>query len=101
MGELICQCGYCSPSVRHKSDCAVHNEPAMPVGPCDCGAGNWMPIETAPKDGTRFLAYCAKGGWQAVLWNDGGSSWQGRPYWSSDRDEMTPTHWMPLPEPPQ
>ena len=23
----------------HKSDCAVHNEPAMPAGPCDCGAG--------------------------------------------------------------
>jgi hypothetical protein len=24
--------------VRHASDCAVHNEPAMPNGPCDCGA---------------------------------------------------------------
>ena len=23
----------------HKSDCAVHNEPAMPAGPCDCGEG--------------------------------------------------------------
>lgn len=22
----------------HKSDCAVHNEPAYPNGPCDCGA---------------------------------------------------------------
>lgn len=22
----------------HTSDCAVHNEPAMPNGPCDCGA---------------------------------------------------------------
>jgi len=22
---------------RHWSDCAVHNEPAMPNGPCDCG----------------------------------------------------------------
>lgn len=21
----------------HKSDCAVHNEPAYPNGPCDCG----------------------------------------------------------------
>jgi len=21
----------------HKSDCAVHNEPALPAGPCDCG----------------------------------------------------------------
>ncbi len=24
---------------NHKSDCAVHNEPAMKAGPCDCGAG--------------------------------------------------------------
>ena len=23
----------------HKSDCAVHNEPAMKAGPCDCGTG--------------------------------------------------------------
>jgi hypothetical protein len=24
--------------VMHLSDCAVHNAPALPVGPCDCGA---------------------------------------------------------------
>lgn len=24
--------------VKHASDCAVHNMPAMPAGPCDCGA---------------------------------------------------------------
>lgn len=24
--------------VQHWSDCAVHNEPALPAGPCDCGA---------------------------------------------------------------
>lgn len=23
---------------KHQSDCATHNEPAMPAGPCDCGA---------------------------------------------------------------
>jgi hypothetical protein len=23
---------------QHASDCAVHNAPALPVGPCDCGA---------------------------------------------------------------
>lgn len=23
---------------NHWSDCALHNEPAMPAGPCDCGA---------------------------------------------------------------
>lgn len=24
---------------EHASDCAVHNAPALPVGPCDCGHG--------------------------------------------------------------
>lgn len=24
--------------IRHRSDCAVHNGPALPAGPCDCGA---------------------------------------------------------------
>ena len=23
-------------SAPHASDCAVHNEPALPAGPCDC-----------------------------------------------------------------
>ncbi len=30
-----CDCSSCR--VRHASDCAVHNMPAMPNGPCDCG----------------------------------------------------------------
>lgn len=24
--------------IAHASDCAVHNAPALPIGPCDCGA---------------------------------------------------------------
>ena len=27
-----------SKTLVHQSDCAVHNEPAEPNGPCDCGA---------------------------------------------------------------
>lgn len=23
---------------QHKSDCAIHNAPALPAGACDCGA---------------------------------------------------------------
>lgn len=33
-----CNCAACSTGVQHASDCAVHNEPAHPNGPCDCGA---------------------------------------------------------------
>ncbi|WP_186215998.1 hypothetical protein [Burkholderia gladioli] len=34
-----CQCPACSGGTTHASDCAVHNEPAMPRGPCDCAPG--------------------------------------------------------------
>lgn len=27
-----------APQALHASDCAVHNAPALPAGPCDCGA---------------------------------------------------------------
>ena len=30
----LCNCGQCGR--MHKSDCAVHNEPAYPKGACDC-----------------------------------------------------------------
>lgn len=36
-----CQSGACG----HASDCAVHNEPAYPAGPCSCGF-----IEPAPQE---------------------------------------------------
>jgi hypothetical protein len=29
---------YCGEDCKHDSGCAVHNAPAFPVGPCDCGA---------------------------------------------------------------
>lgn len=38
--ELRCYlCNWSRPAGKvHASDCAVHNEPAMPNGPCNCGA---------------------------------------------------------------
>lgn len=33
-----CQCDACIGGVVHSSDCSVHNMPAYPNGPCDCGA---------------------------------------------------------------
>lgn len=72
----------------------------------------WQPIETAPKDGTAMLVYgpgllrehnahCAVVRWQTtehstIPWwtiNDGKFG----PY---DLRGPSPTHWMPLPEPP-
>ena len=31
-----CMCDACKTGVIHASDCAVHNMPAYPNGPCDC-----------------------------------------------------------------
>ena len=61
----------------------------------------WQPIETAPKDGRRFLAYdpslfgvCiaewANGGWYVNQESQDGFGFHHLPL----------TYWMPLPEPP-
>lgn len=43
-----CQCDACMYSEnKHNSDCAVHNMPAMPNGPCDCRLDQ-------VKDGKKF-----------------------------------------------
>ena len=56
----------------------------------------WKPIETAPKDGTRFLAVCATGQTRLVRWADFG----GDKYPIADPAgtiwDDAPTHWMPL-----
>lgn len=52
----------------HASDCAVHNEPAYPAGPCDCAPTSAKPagaptcdifIKTCPKD-YEWLNYCLR-----------------------------------------
>ena len=80
----------------------------------------WQPIETAPRDGAIFDAwlgetddafspdsadiafYCTKGTRRSPGWH-----WKGgkfRPYVEGPVTLTTfvqPTHWMPLPEPPE
>jgi hypothetical protein len=58
---------------------------------------DWQPIETAPTDGTRFLAYDG-GSHFDCWWHDYGYGEMG---WRDEADsEPTPTHWRPLPAPP-
>lgn len=75
---------------------------------------DWQPIATAPKDGTQILALCQPRffetgkpmdfNYMAVVW------WRKAkdPKWGETRwkhalndSYAEPTHWMPLPSPPE
>ena len=73
-------------------------------------APQWQPIETAPKDGTPVIVYPPL--WRDVTISmacfdmDRGAVYS-RPFWrhldadsAMSRDNQ-PTHWMPMPEPPE
>ena len=62
----------------------------------------WKPIESAPKDGTRVLSY--REGYaesMAVVWWNGTGC--GAACWLPVNGAVwhSPTHWQPLPAPPQ
>ena len=67
---------------------------------------DWHPIDTAPKDGTMFLAYYGKkrcgpsvGAMQWAIWEKDHN--QRRFYsWTTLTESERATHWMPLPSPP-
>jgi hypothetical protein len=75
----------------------------------NCKRPLWQPIETAPKNGTRILAYWADTDEHTIIewwqysdtdegtWRQGGS---GLGYDSGYADDAL-SHWMPLPEPPK
>lgn len=73
----------------------------------------WMPIDTAPKDGTQILVYSKDEGIMWVSWDTEEVYYPGckpRKCWcvpGSHQDEQggaytadNPTHWMPMPIPP-
>ncbi|TWH01770.1 uncharacterized protein DUF551 [Ochrobactrum sp. J50] len=58
----------------------------------------WLPIETAPKDGTPVLAYQAGRYFKCWLECD---RYEGGYFWQDEEDsEPSPTHWRPLPSAP-
>ena len=79
---------------------------------------DWQPIETAPKDGTWMLVACrwirdpeeeGLGDWCRIVRWAADERYKGFPWATMDPEgiafggtikEGVPTHWMPLPEPP-
>jgi hypothetical protein len=60
----------------------------------------WQPIETAPKETPVLIwvgdqALISQQLYEQANWED---TYQSFWFWDTDRE---PTHWMPLPEPPQ
>lgn len=71
----------------------------------------WQPIETAPRDGTAIFVWATREGWRdnprmvAARWYHSANSWYVYgcgPTKHSEQwlDSCNPTHWMPLPPPP-
>ena len=68
---------------------------------CNPLAQSWQPIETAPKDGTQIIIAVAGDEYEPswAWWSDRHRAWF-IPH-TSIAYQMEPTHWMPLPPPPE
>lgn len=115
-----CESGCHEPAMHHDSE-------GVPL--CDeCwkalldeSANGWQPIETAPKDGTEILGWREDCGVLLIRWTscsefltdseldkmDEGTAYR-EDWFCADfvqgarlEGEEAPTHWLPLPEPPQ
>lgn len=63
---------------------------------------DWQPIETAPRDGTEFIACWQPEGYDYQLVNADTYWWgRGECFISHEAGRIEPTHWMPLPAPPK
>lgn len=96
-------------------DIHENHEPAPPLGLGSSeGLGAWRPIETAPRDRMHMLLLFRP---QAAAWgkvapgmfNPDQYAKRPRPYWEmwlrigsvTGSREWEPTHWMPMPPPPE
>jgi len=73
--------------------------------------GEWQPIETAPLESGQLLGWfpLRDGGVYIMHWDNDSYASKPRPHWGvygwmwgrKTLRDFQPTHWMPLPEPPQ
>lgn len=61
-----CGCPACQGELKHSSDCAVHNMPAEPNGPCTCGA---VDVRNLEKDAERYRKLRAAWWDSSIVWD--------------------------------
>lgn len=80
----------------------IYTHPAESSG----GDGAWLPIETAPKDGTHIIGFWVSDAYTepcevraVIVWSRG--SWHHGSGYDHEDEFPKPTHWQPLPPPPR
>jgi hypothetical protein len=84
----------------------VSAKTGLPTG--EAGVGGWLPISTAPRDGTRFIGRTQSGLAFTTWLQDYYEKWPHEPggptyrqEWTRDRGDALipyePTHWIPDP----
>mgnify|MGYP003419979834 FL=1 len=85
---------------------AVLGEAAKPAPGGPKMREGWQPIATAPKDGRDFLVWNRENRVRKARWYERSSSDLGISLYEGDgvnsfKGGIQPTHWMPLPAPPE
>jgi hypothetical protein len=63
------------------------------------GGNGWQPIETAPKDGTAFLAWM-RPNWIEIMYYSDGDIFYGSDGDAPPHGRSLPRYWMPAPPSP-
>lgn len=61
----------------------------------------WQPIETAPRDGNEFLVWMFGNSMAVVYFIDTNEEFPWATMDGPGYNKNAPTHWMPLPAPPE
>jgi hypothetical protein len=99
------------PLAHPEADMPANTDSSSPASSPPERSEVWRPIETAPKDGTRVDLW-AKSWLPAFdrfeskrfadcVWMNGDQMCNRPPYWLNLHKDWHPTHWMPLPAPPE
>lgn len=101
------ECGHNNINARGECRQCIDWQKHVCTFPPQERSDGWLPIESAPKDGTPVMLFSpcdpffndgANVG-TGMVWVSGG--WRDTGGWRGDYGHDEPTHWQPLPDPPK